>query len=88
MSRARGLQPREIMQGWKTVAEALRVEDYPMDRHSIDYAVGDIEVPNASGDLVPVRILTDRLEQDEFRSAEEAIRALQNVAGRNQRIAS
>jgi hypothetical protein len=76
------------LRGWRTVAEALRLEDFPMDRHSIDYAVGDVEVPDGSGTYVPVRLLTDRLERDEFRSAEETIRALQAVAHIHRRHAA
>jgi len=68
-----------VMRGMKWVVEALRLEDFPMDRQAIDYSVGDIEVEDGRGGLVPVRLLTDQLRPGEFVSAEDVVRALRGV---------
>ena len=41
------------VRGLRAVAEALRSEDFPMDRQGIDYAVGNIEVENGRGGSYP-----------------------------------
>jgi hypothetical protein len=64
------------LRGFRAVAEALRLEDYPLDKEGIDYAVGDIEVENGANSWVPVRDLTDRVRREGFNSPEEIIRAL------------
>src|SRR5258705_3981332 len=51
----------ERMVGIRTVAEALRGEDFPMDRQALAYAVGDIGVEDSRGALVPVRIVLDAM---------------------------
>jgi hypothetical protein len=69
-----------VMRGLRAVAEALRAEDFPMDRHAIDYSVGDIEVEDGHGGFLPVRQLTDQFGNKEFHSAEEVVRAIRDKA--------
>ena len=64
------------LRGFRAVAEALRLEDYPIDKVGINYAVGDIDVEDGQGGWTPVRALTDRMKRDRFSTAEEVIRAL------------
>ncbi len=76
------------MRGMRAVAEALRLEDFPEERMDIDYAVGDIEVEDGKGGYVPVRELTEDLRGRTFRSAEEVVRALQQVIAERARRAA
>lgn len=76
------------MRGMKAVAEALRLEDYPMDRETIDYTVGDVEVEDGAGGFVPVRDLTTLMPRQDYRSAEEIMRALHESAERRRRAAA
>ena len=71
-------QPNRIgpPRGMRYVVEALRLEDFPMGRHEIDYSVGDVEIEDGNGGFVPIRELTDKLGDRMFRSAEEVIKAL------------
>jgi hypothetical protein len=80
-------QNRKVLKGFQTVAEALRAEDYPLDVSGLNYAVGDIDVEDGSGSMVPIRDLTDRMPEREFTSAEDAIRALHDVLDRRKQAA-
>jgi hypothetical protein len=66
----------------RLVAEALRLEDFPMDRHGIDYSVGDLEVEDGKGEFIPVRDLTQNFGEREFRSAEEIVNAILDLTVR------
>jgi hypothetical protein len=68
------------------VAQALREEDFPMDKQGINYAVGDIEVEDGQGGYVLIRRLTDFMGEKDFASAEEIVRALHKAVeqARNQ----
>lgn len=70
----------EANRGIQAVADALVYESYPMDRHEVDYAVGDIAVEDGKGGFTPVRDLTDRFEKDRFDSAEEVIEAIRSCS--------
>ena len=69
-------EPIRSLHGMRTVREALRLEDFPMTRSEIDYAVGDIEVENGFERPIPVRLLTDHFQVDIFDSTERVIEAL------------
>jgi predicted metal-dependent hydrolase len=74
--------------GFRYVTEALRLEDFPMGRHEIDYCVGDVEVEDGHGGYAPVRNLTDRFGDKLFGNAEEVIKVLHEaVAHRRKRAA-
>ena len=70
------------LRGIDAVADALRAEDFPMDKQALAYAVGDIDVEDGHGGSVPVRNVLDVLEQSEFASAELAVRAIRTGARR------
>ncbi len=72
----------DVLRGMRTVVEALRQEEFPMDNEAINYCVGSIEVENGEGGYIPVRDVTDRIPKKEYRSAEEVVRALHNVIDR------
>ena len=68
-----------VLTGLRTVTEALRLEDFPMDVEAINYAVGDIEVENGHGGSVPVRQLTDHFIETEYQSAEDVIKQIHTL---------
>jgi hypothetical protein len=70
------------LSGIEAVAEALRAEDFPMDKHALAYAVGDIDVEDGHGGSVPVRNVLDAITQDDFASADLAVRAIRSAARR------
>src|SRR5438094_408798 len=87
---ARGLQhpcqgakmqqkPAHVLRGFRVVAEALRLEDCPLTKDDINYAVGDVEVPDSHGRYIPVRDVLDVVEHDQFNSAEEAVQAIRTA---------
>jgi len=65
-----------ILHSIKRVLAALEDEEFPMDTHAIDYAVGDSEIEDGKGGLIPVRKLTERMGQRSFANPEEVIQAL------------
>lgn len=67
---------KEVVRGMRAAVEALRLEDFPMDKTGIDYAVGDIEIEDGHGGHVAIRDLTDHIPAREFRSAEEVAQTL------------
>jgi hypothetical protein len=70
----------DALVGIEAVADALRAEDFPMDKEGLAYSVGDIDVEDGRGGTIPVRVLLDRIEQDEFGSADIAIAAIRRAA--------
>jgi hypothetical protein len=79
---AAGEEPVRHLKGMSTVLEALRAEDFPMSRADVDYAVGDVDVEDGRGGVVPVRQLTESVPSDRFESAEEVVRALRRALQR------
>jgi len=65
--------------GIRTIAEVLRAEDFPADKHDLAYSIGDLEVQDSKGHSIPVRVILDYIEQSEFKSAEEAVRAIRGA---------
>jgi hypothetical protein len=74
--------------GIRYAAEVLRVEDFPMGRHEIDYSVGDIEIENGDGEWIAIRELTDALGETQFTSAELVIRALREQLAQKRKHAA
>lgn len=72
-------EPVRHMQGLKTVKEALRLEDFPMTREEIDYAVGDIDIEDRHGGFIPVYQLTEYFQQSQFENPAEVIHALKEA---------
>ncbi len=70
------------MRGIDTVAEALGAEDFPMNKQDVAYSVGDIEVEDSRGRSVPVRIVLDAIDQEEFATAEGVIHAIRAALDR------
>ncbi len=73
------------IRGWEALADAVRSEtldEYPMDRHGVDYSFGDIELEDGRGGYVPVRDLTDRIEQNRFNDPAELLRCLREALDR------
>ncbi len=68
--------------GIEDVLAALRAEDFPMDKHSLAYSVGEIEVRDHSGRSVPVRRVLDVMRDESFANADEAVRAICEAADR------
>ncbi|HEY8516544.1 MAG TPA: hypothetical protein VIS07_13615 [Candidatus Binatia bacterium] len=64
------------LEGIDDVEEALRGEDFPMDKEGLAYAVGEIEISDSSGRIVPVRSVLDVIDQERFASVEEAVAAI------------
>jgi hypothetical protein len=85
---AAGEEPTRHLQGLKTVKEALRLEDFPMTKMDIDYAVGDIDIENGKGGFIPVQELTELFDTDEFDSPEEVIHALKVARRTSKRSAA
>jgi DNA-binding transcriptional ArsR family regulator len=67
--------------GLHALAEALRHEDFPIDKEGIHYAVGDFQVQDVNGQSISVRELTERLKEDEYRSVEELMKAIHSSLG-------
>ncbi len=82
MDKRREAKSKFQVKGMAAVAETLRLEDFPMDKHGLAYSVGDIEITSTHGRSFPVRLVLDQLTQDEFRSAEEAVRAIRSTLER------
>jgi len=70
--------------GLQIVAEALRMEDYPIDKSGINYSVGDLEVEDSKGRHIAVRDIVDQLKDEEFRSPEEVMRAIYDAITQRQ----
>ncbi len=70
------------LRGIAAVEDALRAEDFPMDKQALAYSVGDIDVEDGRGGFVPVRVVLDAIRQDEFASAEAVVRAIRAAAPR------
>lgn len=64
------------MKGLSVVAEALRAEDFPANKEDLAYAVGDIQIQDSHHHWVPIREVLDLIPEKDFRSAEEAVRAI------------
>jgi hypothetical protein len=67
----------QLLKGIRVVSQALEEEDFPGDKSDLAYSVGDIEVADTEGQYFPVRDILDCIEQDEFKSAEDAVQAIQ-----------
>ena len=67
------------MTGIKGVAEALRLEIFPMDIHGVDYAVGDMTIESPSGEQLFVRDISDQFTQNEFRTPESVVAEILRV---------
>src|SRR5581483_5171396 len=82
---AAGPEPVRNLRGLLAVYDALDLEDFPMQRVDVDYAVGDIDLDDEVGGTVAVHELTDSFsDKIEFRNPEEVIRALRGaVAARH-----
>jgi len=70
------------LRGIAAVADALRAEDFPMDKQGLAYSVGDIDVEDGRGGFVPVRVVLDAIAREEFPSADAAVRAIREAARR------
>jgi hypothetical protein len=81
-------EPVRHMQGLKTVKEALRLEDFPMNREEIDYAVGDIDIDDRHGGYIPVYQLTEYFTTAQFESPQEVIDALKEARRKFKRQAA
>jgi len=68
---------RPALVGTRVVAEALSIEDFPATKSDLYYAVGDLHIED-NGVRFAVRDLLDRIDQDEFSSAEDAVKAIEN----------
>jgi hypothetical protein len=88
MEDSTGTERRRVLLGFRTVAEALKEEDFPMDKSGLYYAVGDIKVEAGGGELIETRLLIDRIPQETFRTAEEVMRALHEYAVQARRPAA
>ena len=76
------------LKGWRIVVEALRLEDFPMSKTDVDYAVGDVEVEDGRGGIIPIRDLTDLVKKYEFSSAEDVTRTLHDALRTNKNKAA
>jgi hypothetical protein len=72
-------EPVRHLQGLKTIREALGLEDFPMSKEEVDYAVGDVDVEDGKGGFIPVYQLTERFKQNLFDTPEDVIHALQRA---------
>jgi hypothetical protein len=68
--------PSSPVGGISLVMEALSLERFPMSKTELYYAVGDIDVDDASGDTRPLRNVLDRIDQQTFLSEEEVLIAV------------
>lgn len=66
-----------VLSGLDLIRDALRVEDFPMTREDLDYAIGDVEVSDTHGKWMPVRRVLDVVPQRKFHSVQEVIDAIQ-----------
>lgn len=66
-----------VFVGIELISEALRVEDFPMTREDLDYAVGDVEVEDTQGRFIAVRRVLDAVPQREFSTADEVVESIQ-----------
>lgn len=82
-----GAESGESNRGIQAVEDSLKQEDFPMDRHAVDYAVGDIEIEDGRGGYLPVRDLTDKFGTRQFESWEEVVRELKLAARRARKAA-
>jgi|GEM_PF-2544722 len=85
---AAGEEPVRHLKGWRIVVEALRLEDFPMSKTDVDYAVGDVEVEDGRGGIIPIRDLTDLVKKYEFSSAEDVTRTLHDALRTNKNKAA
>lgn len=81
-------QHNHAPRGFRYVAEALRLEDFPMGRHEIDYCVGDVEIEDGHGGFALVRNLTDGFGDKLFGNAEEVIKALREAVSHRRKKAA
>lgn len=65
----------------QAVAEALRSEEFPMDIKSISYIIGDYSLQNVRGEEIRVSELITQLEDKEYRSVEDVMKAIHNSLG-------
>jgi hypothetical protein len=70
------------LKGVQAVAEALRSEDFPMDKFSVNYCVGDMKVEDLDGRTILIREVMDQIHENEFRSTEELMRAIHSILRR------
>ncbi|MEW6270554.1 MAG: hypothetical protein AB1689_14800 [Thermodesulfobacteriota bacterium] len=70
------------LEGIDDVEEALRGEDFPMDKQGLAYSVGEIEIRDSTGRTIPVRAVLDVVSQERFASVEEAVSAICAAADR------
>jgi hypothetical protein len=68
--------------GVQDVLDALRAEDFPMDKQALAYSVGEIEIRDHTGRSVPVRRVLDVMRDERFTSADDAVRAICDAADR------
>jgi hypothetical protein len=64
------------VEGLDAIVDALRAEDFPMDREGVFYSVGDLEIGDRYGRRFVVRRLLDGIEQASFATAEDLARVL------------
>lgn len=76
------------MQGIDTVAQALRFEDFPTDKQNLYYSIGDIEIENGVGAMVPVRDVLELVPEERFTTARDALQAICRAAQRHGFIAA
>jgi hypothetical protein len=68
------------LKGLNVLSDALRLEEFPMDKQELYYSVGDILIGfPGRGASVPTRDLLDEIEGDEFDSFQEVIEAVKKV---------
>lgn len=66
----------KVLVGLELIEDSLRVEDFPMTREDLDYAIGDVEVEDAQGRFVAVRRVLDVVPQREFATCDEVVSAI------------
>ena len=72
-------QDRPEFIGLDVVLDALMGEDFPMDKETLYYAVGDIEVPGPHGKNQPMRSVLDHMPQLKFETLGQAITAIKRA---------
>ncbi len=81
MSRALSARMNDL-RGLDLVAQALKQEQFPCDKLALLHSVGDIEIEDCTGSWIAVRDVLERISENEFTTARDALHALCRAADR------
>ncbi|MEO5968430.1 MAG: hypothetical protein ABIQ95_00765 [Bdellovibrionia bacterium] len=75
-------EPVRHIQGVYALVDAVRSEaweEFPMDRHGIDYSFGDIELELGDGNYIPIRDITEHMNREQFNTPDDLLMGIREA---------